>query len=147
MERAALLRSLSCSSLACNRFYFRSSFNKLAKASFSRRLSSSAPFSAVSARRNNHRLIGNLTARSLLRRHDRLQLSLSSCSRQFNKHFSSVSPCAVASPPTQPSPGANSSYVFFLLLSFACVFSILVLKLLFYLFGVCFYLLSFYKFI
>ncbi|KAH9656127.1 presequence protease 2 [Citrus sinensis] len=94
MERAALLRSLSCTSLASNRFYFRS-FVPRAKFSSS---------SVAVARRNHHRLINNLTRRSLLRGASRLHLSLSSYSLQFNKHFSSLSPRAVASPSTPSSP-------------------------------------------
>ncbi|KAH9695593.1 presequence protease 2 [Citrus sinensis] len=94
MERAALLRSLSCTSLASNRFYFRS-FVPRAKFSSS---------SVAVARRNHHRLINNLTRRSLLRGDSRLHLSLSSYSLQFNKHFSSLSPRAVASPSTPSSP-------------------------------------------
>ncbi|KAK2665115.1 hypothetical protein Ddye_003689 [Dipteronia dyeriana] len=103
MERAALLRSLSCSSLACNRFYFRSS-HKLSRSSVSRASSSSSASVVTASRRNQHRLIGNLTRRSLLRSHRRLNVALSSSSLHFNKHFSSISPRAVASPPTQPSP-------------------------------------------
>ncbi|ESR36290.1 presequence protease 2 [Citrus sinensis] len=100
MERAALLRSLSCTSLASNRFYFRS-FVPRAKFSSS---------SVAVARRNHHRLINNLTRRSLLRGDSRLHLSLSSYSLQFNKHFSSLSPRAVASPSTPSSPeGAEVS--------------------------------------
>ncbi|KAH9656135.1 presequence protease 2 [Citrus sinensis] len=100
MERAALLRSLSCNSLASNRFYFRS-FVPRAKFSSS---------SVAVARRNHHRLINNLTRRSLLRGDSRLHLSLSSYSLQFNKHFSSLSPRAVASPSTPSSPeGAEVS--------------------------------------
>lgn len=100
MERAALLRSLSCTSLASNRFYFRS-FVPRAKFSSS---------SVAVARRNHHRLINNLTRRSLLRGDSRLHFSLSSYSLQFNKHFSSLSPRAVASPSTPSSPGANLSF-------------------------------------
>ncbi|KAL5855616.1 hypothetical protein ACOSQ4_005418 [Xanthoceras sorbifolium] len=101
MERAALLRSLSCSSLACNRFYFRSS-HKLSRSSFSHASFSSSPSDAA-VRRNQHRLIGNLTRRSVLRGQGRLETALSS-SLRFNKKFSTISARAVASPPTQPSP-------------------------------------------
>lgn len=94
MERAALLRSLSCTSLASNRFYFRS-FVPRAKFSSS---------SVAVATRNHHRLINNLTRRSLLRGDSRLHFSLSSYSLQFNKRFSSLSPRAVASPSTPSSP-------------------------------------------
>lgn len=100
MERTALLRSLSCSSLACNRYYFRSS-HKLSQSLFSR------PSSSLSAaRRNQLRLIPNLTGRSLHRCHIRLRPPLSS-SLHFNKRFSTLSVRAVASPPAQPSPGTK----------------------------------------
>lgn len=97
-----MLRSLSCSSLACNRYYFRSS-PKLSQSIISR-ASSSSPLSA--ARRNQLRLIPNLSRRSLHRGHTRLRAPLSS-SLHFNKHFSALSTRAVASPPTQPSPGTK----------------------------------------
>ncbi|ESR36289.1 hypothetical protein CICLE_v10030315mg [Citrus x clementina] len=92
MERAALLRSLSYST-----------FSFVPRAKFS-------SSSVAVARRNHHRLINNLTRRSLLRGDSRLHLSLSSYSLQFNKHFSSLSPRAVASPSTPSSPeGAEVS--------------------------------------
>ncbi|KAJ4716340.1 presequence protease 1, chloroplastic/mitochondrial-like [Melia azedarach] len=99
MERTAILRSISCSSLACNRFYFRSS-HKLSRSLVSRVSFSS---STAAARRNHHRLINNLTRRSLLRGHSRLHHALSSSSIQFNKHYSSLSPQAVASPASKTS--------------------------------------------
>ncbi|XVF67600.1 hypothetical protein PTKIN_Ptkin10aG0134200 [Pterospermum kingtungense] len=93
MERTALLRSLSCSSLACNKFLFSRSF-----------LSKSSSVSA--AARCHRRPFPN---RSLRRRNNRCSLSAvssHSSSLRFclnNKHFSSLSPRAVASPSTQPS--------------------------------------------
>ncbi|XP_031266614.1 presequence protease 1, chloroplastic/mitochondrial-like [Pistacia vera] len=101
MERTALLRSLSCSSLACNKYYFRSS-HKLSQSLISR-ASSSSSSSLSAARRNQLRLIPNLIRRSLHRGHTRLRAPLSS-SLPFNKHFSALATRAVASPPTQPSP-------------------------------------------
>ncbi|EOX98217.1 Presequence protease 2 isoform 3 [Theobroma cacao] len=97
MERTALLRSLSCSSLACNKFLF--SAPKHSR-SF---LSKSSTVSA--AGRYHRRLIPN---RSLIRRNNWRSLSVASShsSLRFtysNKNFSSLSPRAVASP-TQPSP-------------------------------------------
>ncbi|GAV70301.1 LOW QUALITY PROTEIN: Peptidase_M16 domain-containing protein/Peptidase_M16_C domain-containing protein/M16C_assoc domain-containing protein, partial [Cephalotus follicularis] len=50
------------------------------------------------------RQIPNLTKRSLLRRHSKLLLPSSSSLRLNAKHFSSLSPRAIASPPSQPSP-------------------------------------------
>ncbi|XWS68012.1 hypothetical protein CRYUN_Cryun04dG0053700 [Craigia yunnanensis] len=98
MERTALLRYLSCSSLACNKFLF--SAPKYSR-SF---LSKSSSVSAAS--RYHHRLFPN---RSLLRRNNwrSLPVASSHSSLHFgfnNKHFSSLSPRAVASPLTQPSP-------------------------------------------
>ncbi|XP_021276904.1 presequence protease 2, chloroplastic/mitochondrial-like [Herrania umbratica] len=97
MERTALLRSLSCSSLACNKFLF--SAPKHSR-SF---LSKSSTVSA--AARYQRRLIPN---RSLIRRNNWRSLSVASSrsSLRFtysNKHFTSLSPRAVASP-TQPYP-------------------------------------------
>nr|KJB77679.1 hypothetical protein B456_012G150300 [Gossypium raimondii] len=100
MERTALLRSLSCSSLACNKFLF--SAPKHSR-SF---LSKSSSVFASTAARYHRRLVPN---RSLLRRNSWRSLpraSSHSSSLRFglnNKHFSSLSPRAVASPPTQPS--------------------------------------------
>ncbi|PPR98950.1 hypothetical protein GOBAR_AA21726 [Gossypium barbadense] len=100
MERTALLRSLSCSSLACNKFLF--SAPKHSR-SF---LSKSSSVSAATAARYHRRLVPN---RSLLHRNSWRSLaraSSHSSSLRFglnNKHFSSLSPRAVASPPTQPS--------------------------------------------
>ncbi|KAJ0077385.1 hypothetical protein Patl1_36160 [Pistacia atlantica] len=71
MERTALLRSLSCSSLACNKYYFRSS-HKLSQSLISR-ASSSSSSSLSASRRNQLRLIPNLSRRSLHRGHTRLR--------------------------------------------------------------------------
>ncbi|XP_028777076.1 presequence protease 1, chloroplastic/mitochondrial [Neltuma alba] len=92
MERAALLRSLSSS-----RYFSRSSPSLLL---FSRSscASSSAPF-------HYRRSISYPTRRPLLRRHFRLvPAALPSSSLNLRKHFSSVSPRAVASPPFPSTP-------------------------------------------
>ncbi|XP_038707090.1 presequence protease 2, chloroplastic/mitochondrial-like [Tripterygium wilfordii] len=102
MERAVVLRSLSCCSLACNRFSFRSCRGRHSRPSVLSRSSSS--FSTVSAR-SHHRQIPGLTRRSLLRRYCRLVPTVSSPLR-FQKHFSSLSTQAIASPPTQYSSDA-----------------------------------------
>ncbi|XWS62885.1 hypothetical protein CRYUN_Cryun06bG0049000 [Craigia yunnanensis] len=98
MERTVLLRSLSSSSLACNKFLF--SAPKHSRSFLSKSSSVSA------AARYHRRFFPN---RSLLRRNNRrsLPVAFSHSSLHFgfnNKHFSSLSPRAVASPPTQPSP-------------------------------------------
>ncbi|XVF45162.1 hypothetical protein PTKIN_Ptkin02bG0182900 [Pterospermum kingtungense] len=99
MMRTALLRSISCSSLACSKFLFaapKRSRSFLSKPSY---------FSA--AARSHRRLLPN---RFLLRRHNWRSLPLASSHSLClhfgfnNKHFSSLSARAVASPPTQPSP-------------------------------------------
>ncbi|XP_022746449.1 presequence protease 2, chloroplastic/mitochondrial-like [Durio zibethinus] len=97
MERTALLRSVSCSSLACNKFIF--SAPKHSRSFLSKSSSVSA------AARCHRRLFSN---RSILRRNNwRPLLAASSHSSLrfcfYNKHFSSLSVRAVASPPTQPS--------------------------------------------
>ncbi|KAI9127958.1 hypothetical protein K1719_000951 [Acacia pycnantha] len=92
MERAALLRSLSSS-----RCFSRSSPSLLL---FSRSscASSSAPL-------HYRRSISYPTRRSVLRRHFRLvPAALPSLSLNLRKHFSSVSPRAVASPPFPSTP-------------------------------------------
>lgn len=95
MERTAILRSLSCSSLASNRFLFRS-FHRLSRSSLQPSSSSSAP-------RYLRRPIPALTRRSTLRHSSRLLPSASpSSSLSFNRKFSSLSTRAIA---TQPSPG------------------------------------------
>ncbi|OMO63192.1 hypothetical protein COLO4_32675 [Corchorus olitorius] len=97
MERTALLRSLSCSSLACSRFLF-------SAPKFSRSFLSKSP-AVSSAARYHRRLVPN---RSLLRRNKWRSLaavSSNSSSLRFGlnkKHFSSLPVRAVASPPTQP---------------------------------------------
>uniref|UniRef100_A0A2N9HZQ4 Peptidase M16C associated domain-containing protein n=1 Tax=Fagus sylvatica TaxID=28930 RepID=A0A2N9HZQ4_FAGSY len=89
MERTALLRSFTCSAIASNRFFFRSSAHRLSRFS-----SSLAP--------KRHRLISNpTTKRSLLRRR-LLRATSSSTSLNLRKHFSTLSPRAVATPHTQP---------------------------------------------
>ncbi|XVF01236.1 hypothetical protein REPUB_Repub04eG0070600 [Reevesia pubescens] len=98
MERTAILRSLSCSSLACNKFLF--SAPKVSRSFLSK------SYSVSPVARYHRRLLSN---RSLLRRNNWRSLpvpSSHSSSLRFtlnSKHFSSLSPRAVASPPTQPS--------------------------------------------
>ncbi|XP_034682047.1 presequence protease 2, chloroplastic/mitochondrial-like [Vitis riparia] len=97
MERAALLRSITCSTLACNRFFLLSSHRlSLPSASFSSSLSSS-----------HHRPFGTLTRRSVLRRHWRLLPSSSSI--PSTRCFSSLSPKAIATSPEQASSDAVGS--------------------------------------
>ncbi|GLU09298.1 hypothetical protein SLE2022_261640 [Rubroshorea leprosula] len=112
MERAALIRTISSSSLACNRFLFSSP--RLARSFLSK-----SP--VVTSRRHYHRLIPNVTNRSLprrgLRRFCRLSAASQSSSLRFslsNRHFSSLATRAVASPSTQGSPeipGVNDEVV------------------------------------
>ncbi|GMJ03521.1 presequence protease 2 [Hibiscus trionum] len=96
MERTALVRSLSCSSLACNRFLF-------SAPKHSRSFLSKSPSSAAAASRYHRRVFSN---RSILRRNSwrTLPLAASSYSSSLrfgfnNKHFGSLSARAVASPP------------------------------------------------
>ncbi|KAB1207104.1 Presequence protease 2, chloroplastic/mitochondrial [Morella rubra] len=95
MDRAALLRSLTCSSVAPNRFFFRSA-QRLSRPSpslFSRSSSSFSP--------KRHRLIPNPSRRSALRQR-LLPATSSSSSLNLRKRFSSLSPRAIATPPTHP---------------------------------------------
>ncbi|KAE9447212.1 hypothetical protein C3L33_20907, partial [Rhododendron williamsianum] len=90
MERAVVLRSLSCTPLVCTRFFSRSSRNLLAR---------------LSPLPKRHRAIANLHTRSVLRHHLRaISTSSTRPSIQLRKHFSTLSPRAIATPPTQPSP-------------------------------------------
>ncbi|KAK4284677.1 hypothetical protein QN277_001475 [Acacia crassicarpa] len=92
MERAALLRSLSSS-----RCFSRSSPSLL--------LFSRSSCSSSSAPIHYRRSISYPTRRSLLRRHFRLvPAALPSLSLNLRKHFSSVSPRAVSSPPFPSTP-------------------------------------------
>ncbi|KAI8028462.1 hypothetical protein LOK49_LG02G03504 [Camellia lanceoleosa] len=88
MERAVVLRSLSCTPLVCTRIFSRSSQNLTRLSSLSRR----------------HRSIPNLHSRFLLRHHLRLLSTASSPPSLLRSHFSSLSTRAIATPPTQPSP-------------------------------------------
>lgn len=124
MERAAFIRAISSSSLACNRPLFSSP--KLARSFLSK-----SP--AVASRRHYHRLIPNLTNRSLprrgLRRFSRLSAASQSSSLRFslsNRHFSSLATRAVASPSTQVSPGSISllEVAYFFLLLFKLILSL-----------------------
>ncbi|XP_057494646.1 presequence protease 2, chloroplastic/mitochondrial-like [Actinidia eriantha] len=83
MERAVVLRSLSCTPLVCTRFFARSS-SKLSRLS---------PIYSLSRR---HRSV------SLLRHHLRPISTASRPSTQLRRHFSSLSPRAIATPPAQP---------------------------------------------
>ncbi|XP_010066034.3 LOW QUALITY PROTEIN: presequence protease 2, chloroplastic/mitochondrial [Eucalyptus grandis] len=98
MERAALLRSLSCSSLACTTRLF-----------FSRSSSSSHPRRLL--RPCGGRPANGASRRPLHLRRSRLlppvvsSSSSSSSSLRFGRNFSSsLAPRAIATPPTQPSP-------------------------------------------
>ncbi|KAL5541112.1 hypothetical protein UlMin_043398 [Ulmus minor] len=101
MERATLLRS----SLACNRLFSFRSANMLSHSSLSPSFSSSLP------RSRRHLVPPSLTKRSLLRRHCRLLPAASSSSSSFRlqKHFSTLSPRAVATPSQSPSEFAGVS--------------------------------------
>ncbi|GFY89606.1 presequence protease 1 [Actinidia rufa] len=83
MERAVVLRSLSCTPLVCTRFFARSS-SKLSRLS---------PLYSLS---RCHRSV------SLLRHHLRPISTTSRPSTQLRRHFSSLSPRAIATPPAQP---------------------------------------------
>ncbi|OAY39086.1 presequence protease 1, chloroplastic/mitochondrial [Manihot esculenta] len=98
MEGKAFLRSLSSSSLICNRFFFPSRF----PCSFST--------SSSSAHRISHRSITGLARRSLLRSHWKIfpVAASASSSLRFNKHFSSFSTAAVATQPAPSSPDVVS---------------------------------------
>ncbi|EEF43713.1 zinc metalloprotease, putative [Ricinus communis] len=92
MEGKALLRSLSCSSLAYSRFILPRRFSR----SFSSSHHLHRPITALSTRRS-----------LLHRRNWRLfpvAATSSSSSSRFNKHFSSLSPAAVATHPAPSSP-------------------------------------------
>ncbi|KAK8561299.1 hypothetical protein V6N13_149527 [Hibiscus sabdariffa] len=93
MERTALVRSLSCSSLACNRFLF-------SAPKHSRSFLSKSPSAAA---RYHRRVFSN---RSILRRNSWRSLPLAASSHSSslrfgfnNRHFGSLSVRAVASPP------------------------------------------------
>ncbi|XWS39966.1 hypothetical protein CRYUN_Cryun18bG0099700 [Craigia yunnanensis] len=89
MERTAL-RSLTCFSLDCNKFLFSAPKHSRSFLSKSSSVSAAAPNNRSVLRRNNWRSLRATSSHSSLR----------FC---FNKkHFSSLSPRAVASPPTQP---------------------------------------------
>ncbi|PSS29353.1 Presequence protease [Actinidia chinensis var. chinensis] len=83
MERAVVLRSLSCTPLVCTRFFARSS-SKLSRLS---------PLYSLS---RCHRSV------SLLHHHLRPISTASRPSTQLRRHFSSLSPRAIATPPAQP---------------------------------------------
>ncbi|XP_057488113.1 presequence protease 2, chloroplastic/mitochondrial-like isoform X2 [Actinidia eriantha] len=83
MERAVVLRSLSCTPLVCTRFF----------ACSSSKLSRLSPLYSLS---RCHRSV------SLLRHHLRPISTASRPSTQLRRHFSSLSPRAIATPPAQP---------------------------------------------
>ncbi|THG05826.1 hypothetical protein TEA_026437 [Camellia sinensis var. sinensis] len=97
MERAVVLRSLSCTPLVCTRIFSRSSHNITRLSSLSRR----------------HRSIPNLHSRFLIRHHLRLLSTASSPPSLLRSHFSSLSTRAIATPPTQPSPECKSRAVLY----------------------------------
>ncbi|KAG2705435.1 hypothetical protein I3843_05G047400 [Carya illinoinensis] len=97
MERAALLRSLTCSPLACNAFLFRSSALRFSRTSLSPLSRSSSSFAPKC-----HRLIPHPTGRTLLRRSLLAATSSASC-LNLRKRLSSLSTRAVATPPTHTS--------------------------------------------
>ncbi|XP_062091512.1 presequence protease 2, chloroplastic/mitochondrial-like [Humulus lupulus] len=97
MERTTLFRS----SLACNRIFSFRSATRRGLSSSSR--SGSSPFSlsssSSSSSSSRNRSIPNITGRSLLRRQWRLlRTSTSSSSFRLHKHFSTLSPRAIATP-------------------------------------------------
>uniref|UniRef100_A0A6J1C5I7 Presequence protease 1, chloroplastic/mitochondrial-like n=1 Tax=Momordica charantia TaxID=3673 RepID=A0A6J1C5I7_MOMCH len=96
MEKSVLLRSLSCSTMVCNRILFRSAH----------RLScSTLPPCSSFVPRKLHRLNPGLSRRSLPRRQWRLlPASSPSCSLHFRKQFSSLAPRAVAASPAHSPP-------------------------------------------
>ncbi|KAJ9129329.1 hypothetical protein P3X46_033872 [Hevea brasiliensis] len=102
MEGKAFLRSLSSSSLACNRFFF--------PCRFPRSFSSFSSSSSFSVHRISHRPITALTRRTLLRRHWKVYpiAATSSSFLRFNKRFSSLSTSAVAAQPAPSSPDVVS---------------------------------------
>lgn len=97
MEKSVLLRSLTCSSLVCNRIFFRSAH---------RLRPSTLPLRSSSVSRKLHRLNHSFSRRSLLPRQLKsLPAYSQSCSFHFRKQFSSLAPRAVASPPAHSPPG------------------------------------------
>lgn len=104
MERAFLLRSISCSSVACSRFFIRSSQRTVhpASAAFcTKPFSSSAPL-------KRHRFVQNPGRRSVLRRQWR-SVSSSPSSLHPKRSFPSVSPRAISTSPKQASQDAVGS--------------------------------------
>ncbi|TYK06741.1 presequence protease 1 [Cucumis melo var. makuwa] len=96
MEKSVLLRSLTCSSLVCNRIFFRSAH---------RLRPSTLPLRSSSVSRKLHRLNHSFSRRSLLPRQLKsLPAYSQSCSFHFRKQFSSLAPRAVASPPAHSPP-------------------------------------------
>ncbi|PON69124.1 S-ribosylhomocysteinase (LuxS) [Parasponia andersonii] len=99
MERATLLRS----SIACNRLFLFRSATRLAPSSASSR----SPFSSSSASRNRLFIPHTLTGPGRHWRFLRTSTSSSSLSLRLHKHFSALSPGAVATS-TQSSPSEFS---------------------------------------
>lgn len=102
MERAVLLRSISCSSVACSRFFIRSSQKTVhpASAAFC-----TTPFS-FSAPLKRHRFVQNPARRSVLRRQWRA-VSSSPSSLHLKRCFPSLSPRAISTSSKQASQGKN----------------------------------------
>ncbi|XAR59465.1 hypothetical protein NMG60_11015307 [Bertholletia excelsa] len=92
MERAVVLRSLSCTPLACSRFLCRP-------------LPRLACYSSLSSIPKRHRSIpGGVQNRSFLRRHLRLISPSLRPWLHLKRQFSGLSPSAIATSPTQPPP-------------------------------------------
>ncbi|KAJ4962710.1 hypothetical protein NE237_022649 [Protea cynaroides] len=101
MERAVLVRSLSCSSVSFNRLFFRS-YHRLARSYPSSRLPP-----------HNKRLVSNINRRSALRHHWR-RISSSPSPLYLKRCFSSLSPRAVATSPkhfSSPDVGGSQDEV------------------------------------
>ncbi|KAF8410035.1 hypothetical protein HHK36_002555 [Tetracentron sinense] len=97
MERAISIRSLSCSSAVCNRFFFRSGH----------RLTRSSSYSSSSVPHKQNRLLSNVSRRSARRHHWRF-ISSSPSSFHVKRPFSSLSPRAIAtSPKISPDIGGS----------------------------------------
>ncbi|XP_010269115.1 PREDICTED: presequence protease 2, chloroplastic/mitochondrial [Nelumbo nucifera] len=98
MERTVLLRSLSCSSAAYSRFFFRSG-HRLTRWSSS----------STSISRRQKRLFPSANGRSALRHPCRL-ISSSPSSLHLNRCFSSLTPRAIATSPQYASPDIGGSH-------------------------------------
>ena len=123
MERAALVRSLSCTSVACSRYLLLSSSCRSSLCSSILFLSSSTPKAKLSLSLTPSPTPTSTTRPSLLRRQWRL---LPPLYFRNSKHLSSssLSPRAVASPPIPSSPSpfppgmVLAAYLIILILAF-----------------------------